>query len=718
MMKGILLFLFCFTGLIHLQAQRVAINESGNPPDASAMLDVSSTTKGLLIPRMTGEQRAAIMAPANGLIVYQTDNALLHGPRGFYLWDNGAWKRMARVEELGWTVSGSTVYTTLSGGVGIGTTSVDTDALVEMSSTSKGLLIPRMTSLQRALIPSPPQGLTVYQTNGTSGYWFYDGSAWQRLAKATELTGSQSWTITGEDQYSNVGGNVGIGLTTGISEKLTLKGNLYIQNDTTNDNSEILFQGQTGISGGGGRLRFLEPDSTSGALIAYRPYYNVLSISNSISDAGEIFLYENGNIGIGGNYVTDAESKLHIHGGTPVTDYDDNGYLQIGPTSNENVVFGNDEILARFNGNPSNLFLQEDGGTVKIGNLGGTIDTRLYITNGAESGLTTHGHMVIGSVTSSNMVFDENEIQARINGSVSTLRLQQDGGALLVQSNSLVVGTNGNVGIGDNTPDEKLHIAGNVLVNATNPTIQLQNSGVDKGFLQLSGDNIRIGTNSANDLGKFVVRTNNGDRVFVDGAGNMGVGVASPAAKLDVAGKIRIGASGEALKIDGTNPFIQMFQGGVAKAFIQLLDNDLRIGNATGNGSGRIYLFGDEVAINTSGPANGYSLSVGGEIICEELRVELQGNAPWPDYVFNHDYDLRPLHELKTFITENRHLPNIPAAAQIEDEGFDVGDMNRRLLEKVEELTLYIIQQEEKIDALNARMNEYVPARKNRREKN
>ncbi|HLF62734.1 MAG TPA: hypothetical protein VI603_03240, partial [Saprospiraceae bacterium] len=580
----------------------------------------------------------------------------------------------------------------------------------------KGLLIPRMTSAQRTAISSPPQGLMVFQNNGTSslGFWYHDGTTWQRFAKASELTGSSSWTVTGLDQYSNVDGNVGIGLTSGISEKLTLRGDLFIQNDTVTDHTELLFQSQTGSNGGSGIIRFLEPDNTTtGGLIQYRPLYNVLSISNELADDAALYIYENENIGIGGNYITDAISKLQILGGNPNANLStSHGFMVIGSTFSENIVFGKDEILARYNGATSPLILQEEGGVVKIGSGTAGADTRLHIFGGGESSLTTHGYMVLGSINSINMVFDGNEIQARSNGSASVLRLQQDGGSLLIQGNALSVSTSGNVGIGTLSPASLFHVNGSSILggaisvfgdatfSTVNPTLQLQNSGVDKGFVQLSGDNIRIGTNSANDLGKFIIRNNGLDRVFVDPAGNMGVGVASPAAKLDVAGKIRIGATGEALKIDGNGSFIQFYLNGVAKTYMQQLGNDLRIGNSSGNSTGRLYLFGDEVAINTSGPASGYSLSVGGEIICEELRVELQGNGPWPDYVFAKEYKLKPLAELKSFVQENKHLPNIPAAAQVEDEGFDVGDMNRRLLEKVEELTLYIIQQQEEIDAL------------------
>ncbi|WP_222983921.1 fibronectin type III domain-containing protein [Flagellimonas meishanensis] len=94
----------------------------------------------------------------------------------------------------------------------------------------------------------------------------------------------------------------------------------------------------------------------------------------------------------------------------------------------------------------------------------------------------------------------------------------------------------------------------------------------------------------------------------------------------------------------------------------------------------------------------GYRLAVAGNMIAEGVRVELQGN--WPDYVFEPDFDLKALEEVKKFIEENGHLPNIPSAKQIEKEGIDLGTMNAKLLEKIEELTLYLLAQDAKIKQL------------------
>lgn len=104
----------------------------------------------------------------------------------------------------------------------------------------------------------------------------------------------------------------------------------------------------------------------------------------------------------------------------------------------------------------------------------------------------------------------------------------------------------------------------------------------------------------------------------------------------------------------------------------------------------------------TSMPA-GSLLAVDGKITCEEVLVKLSQN--WPDYVFSDTYKLQSLQEVKSYIKENHHLPGIPSAAQVESDGIEVGDMQHRLLEKIEELTLHLIRLEEELNALKAKQN-------------
>ncbi|MDD3771067.1 MAG: hypothetical protein RBT46_04580 [Weeksellaceae bacterium] len=102
-----------------------------------------------------------------------------------------------------------------------------------------------------------------------------------------------------------------------------------------------------------------------------------------------------------------------------------------------------------------------------------------------------------------------------------------------------------------------------------------------------------------------------------------------------------------------------------------------------------------------------YRLFVKDGIKTEKIKVELASTNGWADYVFHDDYELMPLHEVESYIIENKHLPNMPSAEEIVAEGgFELKEMNVKLLEKIEELTLYIIEQNKRIELLEKRLNE------------
>ncbi|MGV3764542.1 MAG: hypothetical protein ACO1NW_00365 [Chitinophagaceae bacterium] len=101
------------------------------------------------------------------------------------------------------------------------------------------------------------------------------------------------------------------------------------------------------------------------------------------------------------------------------------------------------------------------------------------------------------------------------------------------------------------------------------------------------------------------------------------------------------------------------------------------------------------VGIGTSNPQA--KLAVNGDIFSRKVKVTQTG---WSDFVFAPAYKLRPLHEVKSFIHQHRHLPDVPSEKEVIENGQDLGEMNKILLQKVEELTLYIIQMREELDEL------------------
>lgn len=100
-------------------------------------------------------------------------------------------------------------------------------------------------------------------------------------------------------------------------------------------------------------------------------------------------------------------------------------------------------------------------------------------------------------------------------------------------------------------------------------------------------------------------------------------------------------------------------------------------------------------------PASDYALDVNGTIRAKEIKVE----ANWADFVFKEDYSLRNLTEVEEFIIENGHLPDIPTEKEVKAEGISLGEMNSKLLQKIEELTIYVIEKDKEVKDLRERMS-------------
>jgi hypothetical protein len=110
-----------------------------------------------------------------------------------------------------------------------------------------------------------------------------------------------------------------------------------------------------------------------------------------------------------------------------------------------------------------------------------------------------------------------------------------------------------------------------------------------------------------------------------------------------------------------------------------------------------------DFGVGTTTIPTGYKLAVDGKIISEELKVK--NSSSWPDYVFEKEYPLQPLLELEQSIQQNGHLPGIPSAAEVEaNGGIEVGAIQLKLLEKIEELTLYMILLKKENDELKLRL--------------
>ena len=176
---------------------------------------------------------------------------------------------------------------------------------------------------------------------------------------------------------------------------------------------------------------------------------------------------------------------------------------------------------------------------------------------------------------------------------------------------------------------------------------------------------------------------------LINTTGNVGIGTTNPVSKLTI------------LTPNNTNGFTHMSDQGIVLATgvggvsatigtssnhtFRLIANSQAVINITPVGN---------VGIGTTNPT--YKLSVLGNVRCTEAVVE----TGWADFVFDEEYRLPSLEEVEKFIQDNNHLPNIPPAHDIQKNGLRLGEIQTKMMAKIEELTLYLIQQQKELDAI------------------
>lgn len=224
-----------------------------------------------------------------------------------------------------------------------------------------------------------------------------------------------------------------------------------------------------------------------------------------------------------------------------------------------------------------------------------------------------------------------------------------------------------------------------------------------------------------NRIAKFTAPSALGDSQLWDDGTNVGIATTTPTAKLDVNGNTRLGGDATVssdLQVNGNGTL----NGTLTAGSNASIGGNLGVNGNTTVGNTLVVAnnanVGGDLAVNASAhigadarvdgriivgnpptTPGSYMMYVNGSLIATEVKVALQAN--WPDYVFEPDYTTPDLAEWADFIAKNKHLPGVPSAAEVsKNGGIELGEMNRVLLQKVEELTLLLIAQQKEIDAL------------------
>jgi trimeric autotransporter adhesin len=273
-----------------------------------------------------------------------------------------------------------------------------------------------------------------------------------------------------------------------------------------------------------------------------------------------------------------------------------------------------------------------------------------------------------------------------------------------------------NVGIGTMTPVSRLHVRSTVseLLRLDGPSSFLSFYNGTSFFGQIgvtaSDASMHLLTPSLIGGDIRILPNNNLNSIFTTN-GALGIGTSTPSVRLHIKGLTSTGS--ELVRIEGNRPFITLYDNTEGYQAYWRWDGDVIFGTATTapttsiriapNASAAARFFPDGNTLFGPGlAATGYRVSVNGKLICTEARVQL--TASWPDYVFSKNYALRSIDDLDKFIQANHHLPGIPSAKEMKG-GQDLGDIQRRMMEKIEELTLYIIQLKKENDQLSRSIN-------------
>ncbi|MFY7670901.1 hypothetical protein ACOSP6_07400 [Tenacibaculum sp. MEBiC06402] len=517
-----------------------------------------------------------------------------------------------------------------------------------------------------------------------------------------------------------------------VNGNLTVNGTLKV---SSSSNSTNFLEADENIF----RLRFGSGLSATTIMEAGILADNGFKINLPLTAKQAVF---NGNVGVG---VTNPLGKLHVNYPTSAGDISKNGIIITRPTTATSDVTSHDKAIYAHAGYFSVAPGVTDSG-YKIGvdasayslktEFQGTLKSNYGIWARAGIYQASSGARINNAVAVEAQVLDN--IEGTSIDNIYGVRINTGGynKATVTNRYDLYAGTTnaknyfgGNVGIGINSPEAKLQIVSPSTIGGSDLTksaLLIGTSslgiGIDTNEFMVKGQSFYFGT-LTNHAIHFRTGGTNTRMTLRGDSGNFGIGTTSPIEKLEVTGNIlssgtiSLGKSGSANEL---RDVISLYGNrlGASNMYGFGVESDGTLynkavthhrwylnSNANLGTSAKMELDSNRLFVNNNvgigtGDTKGYNLAVAGStgIIAEKVTVKLQ--SAWPDYVFANDYQLPTLEEVEKQIKEKGHLANIPSAREVQENGVELGDMNKKLLEKVEELTLYTIQQEKEIKKL------------------
>ena len=573
------------------------------------------------------------------------------------------------------------------------------------------MLLPKLTATEITALTIAPDGLIVY--NKTDNFLYIRKSAaWQKISDATNgvggltlpyagtasTVGGAEFSIThtttfgdvayfnntaggaaittaaGNNKFNMTSGNMGIGIPVGLGENPTL-GRLVVRG-TVGATVAVFDDINAGIS--------LQSNLPA---VGFNEYYNAGSKYISSGFGGKLALQtSNGDLGW---YVTNvtgtaaAAATLNqrfgiSRAGSMFIQGADAGYIFKDRTSTNYAGWNwyadaGKASLYRYNIGGNTITVDSTGA---MGLQGITSPTApLTFSNATGNKLDLY----YGTASSRYGIGLQGGLMQLYSGS-ATDDIAFGYGSSTAFTEKMRIKGNGNVGIGVTNPGSKLEIVQTSSSNA----VSVNQTG--SGFSVLAQNNNTTAT-------VFALNAGTGPSLIT--LGKVGINNTDPAFNLDVEGRMRLRNESATVTagfwLDGTTD--------ATRSFVGTFNNNTM--GLYGAGSGWSFLMDindGAIMIGTTQKATGYKVNVGGKIIAEELRVSLRSN--WPDYVFEKNYNLPSFETLEKYIKTNKHLPNMPPAAEVEKNGIAVGEMQTKLMEKVEELTLYMLQLKKENDAL------------------